>query len=74
VAPGLPELQPPTAQVSTGAGQGAGEGELGAGSAVGSSPGRERWCGGRVSRRCGGGRKNSVVRRSGVGDEKGGAR
>ncbi len=63
---------PPAAPVSTSAGQGAGEGEWGAGSAVGGSPGRERRCGGQASRRRGGGRKNSMVRCSGVG-EKGGA-
>jgi hypothetical protein len=49
-APSSPELRPPAAPVSTAAGQGAGEGEWGAGSAVGGSPGRERWCGGRASR------------------------
>jgi hypothetical protein len=58
---------------STGAGQGAGEGEWGIGNAMGGSPGRERRCGSRASRRRGGGRKNSVVRRSDVGEEKGGA-
>jgi hypothetical protein len=44
------------------------------GSAVGGSPGRERRCGGRASWWRGGGRKNSVVSRSGAGEEKGGAR
>jgi hypothetical protein len=57
VAPGSPELRPPTALVSTGASQGAGEGEWDAGSSVGGSPGRERWWGGRASRRRGGGRE-----------------
>jgi hypothetical protein len=38
-APSLPELQPPAAPVSTGAGQGAEEGEWGTGNAVGGSPG-----------------------------------
>jgi hypothetical protein len=37
--------------VSTGVGQGAGEGEWGAGTAVGGSPGRERRCGGRTRER-----------------------
>jgi hypothetical protein len=47
---GSPELWPPAAPVSTGAGQGAGEREWGAGSAVGGSPGRERWFCGRERR------------------------
>jgi hypothetical protein len=47
-APGSPELRPPAAPVSTGAGQGAGEGEWFAGSSVGGSLGRERRCGGRA--------------------------
>jgi hypothetical protein len=51
-----------------------GRGEWGAGSAVGGSPGHERQCGGRVSWRRGGGQKNSVVRRSDAGEEKGGVR
>jgi hypothetical protein len=45
-APGSPELRPPAAPVSTGAGQGAGEEEWNAGSSVGGSPGRGRQCGG----------------------------
>jgi hypothetical protein len=49
-----------------------GEGEWGAGSAVGGSLGCERRCGGRASWRCGGDQKNSMVRRSDAG-EKGGA-
>jgi hypothetical protein len=48
-APSSPELRPPTAPVSMGASQGAGEGEWGVGSAVGGSPRRERRCGGRAS-------------------------
>jgi hypothetical protein len=48
------------------------EGEWGAGSAVGASPGHERRCGNQASRRRGGGRKNSLVRRSDAGEEKGG--
>jgi hypothetical protein len=73
-APGSPELRPLAAPVSTGAGQGAGEGEWGAWSAVGGSLGHEWQCGCRVSRQRSGGRKNLVVRHSGVGEEKGGAR
>jgi hypothetical protein len=71
---GSPELQPPAAPVSTGADQGEGEGEWGAGSAVGGSLGRERRCGYQASRWRGGGQKNLVVRHSGAGEEKGGAR
>jgi hypothetical protein len=73
-APGSPELRPPAAPVSTGAGQGAGEEEWNAGSSVGGSPGRGRQCGGRASRWHGGGRGGSVGRRSGAGEEKRGAR
>jgi hypothetical protein len=47
---GSPELQPPAAPVSTGADQGEGEGEWGAGSAVGGSLGRERRGGCQASR------------------------
>jgi hypothetical protein len=54
-APSSPELRPPAASVSTGAGEGAGEGEWGARSAVGGSPGREWRCGRRASQRRGGG-------------------
>jgi hypothetical protein len=64
------ELRPPAAPVSTGAGQGAGEEEWGAGSAVGGSPGHVWRCGGRASRRRGGSRKNLMVRHSGAGEEK----
>jgi hypothetical protein len=56
-APGSSELRPPAAPVSTGASQGAGEGEWDAGSSVGGSPKRERRCGGRASLRHGGGRE-----------------
>jgi hypothetical protein len=73
VAPNSPELRPPAAPVYTGVGQGVGEEEWGAGSAVGGSPGHERWCGSQASRRGGGGQKNLMVRRSGVGEEKEGA-
>jgi hypothetical protein len=50
-----------------------GRGEWGAGSAVGGSPGCERRCGGQASRWRDGGWKNSMVRCSGVGEEKRGA-
>jgi hypothetical protein len=72
-APSSPELRPTAAPVSTGTGQGSGEEEWGMGSAVGHSPGRERRCGDRASRRHGGCRKNSMVRRSSAGEEKEGA-
>jgi hypothetical protein len=47
-APSSPELRPPATPLSMGAGQGAGEEEWGAGSAVGGSPGHERRCGGQA--------------------------
>jgi hypothetical protein len=59
-APSSPDFRPPAAPVSTDADQGVGEGEWDAGNSVGGSPGRGRQCGGRASRRRGGGRGDSA--------------
>jgi hypothetical protein len=62
-------FRPPAAPLSTGAGQGVGEGEWNTGSSVGGSLGRERQCGGAVEKK-----EARWGECSGAGNEKGEAR